>query len=188
MSNIKIGFIGQGFVGKNLALDFIERGFNIVRYSLESEYVDNKDSIKDCDVVFIAVPTPTTPDGFDESILRKEVKLVGKGKILVIKSTIIPGTTQSLQKENPDIFIFHSPEFLRELTAIEDTKNPERNLIGMPVDTQKYKEKAEFIISLLPKAPYNKILRSSETELIKYIGNNFLFTKVVFMIWLKNLM
>src|SRR5437868_5759053 len=125
MNNLKIGFIGQGFVGKNMATDFAERGFEVVRYSLEPEYVGNRDLIKECDTVFMAVPTPTTPTGFDDSILRDEVKLVGKDKIVVIKSTILPGTTESLQKENPDIFILHSPEFLREVTAKEDTKNPE---------------------------------------------------------------
>ena len=98
-----IGFIGQGWIGKNYADDFEKRGYETVRYSLEKPYVDNKEKIKDCDLVFIAVPTPTTPTGFDDSILRQTVKLVGKGKIAVIKSTVLPGTTESIQRENPDI-------------------------------------------------------------------------------------
>jgi len=56
-----IGFIGQGWIGKNYADDFEKRGYETVRYSLEKPYVDNKEKIKDCDLVFIAVPTPTTP-------------------------------------------------------------------------------------------------------------------------------
>ena len=83
-----IGFIGQGFVGKAYADDFENRGFKNVRYALEEPYRNNKDLIKDCDIVFIAVPTPTTEKGFDDSIIRGAVKLVGKGKIAVIKSTI----------------------------------------------------------------------------------------------------
>jgi UDPglucose 6-dehydrogenase len=181
MNSLKIGFIGQGFVGKALADNFAERGFETIRYSLESEYVGNKERVKDADVVFIAVPTPTLPEGFDFSILRNEIKLVGGGKIAVIKSTILPGTTELLQKENPEITIFHSPEFLVAKTAENDTKNPERNLIGIPEDSGENRKNAELVLSLLPKAPFEKVLLSKETELIKYIGNNFLYTKVIFM-------
>lgn len=181
MDKPKIGFIGQGFVGKNMANDFEERGFETIRYSLEPEYVGNKERVKEADIVFIAVPTPTRPEGFDDSILRNEIKLVGKGNIAVIKSTIIPGTTESLQKQSPEIFILHSPEFLVAATAKEDAKKPERNLIGIPTDNAIYRTKAEAVLSVLPKAPYTQILLSKETELIKYIGNNFLYTKVIFM-------
>lgn len=178
---IKIGFIGQGFVGKNMANEFEERGFTTIRYSLEPEYIGNKDRIKEADIVFVAVPTPTRPEGFDDSILRDQIKLVGKGKIAVIKSTIIPGTTQSLQKENPDIFVLHSPEFLVAAQAAEDARKPERNLIGIPIDNAEFRSKAELALSVLPKAPYTAVLSSTETELVKYIGNNFLYTKVIFM-------
>jgi nucleotide sugar dehydrogenase len=181
MVNQKIGFIGQGMVGKNMADDFEERGFDIVRYSLEPEYIENKEGIRDCNIVFIAVPTPTTPQGFDNSILKKEIKLVGKGQLAVIKSTVLPGTTEMLSRENPEIHILHSPEFLIASRASEGVRKPERNLIGMPSDTRENREHATTVLSVLPKAPYQKILLSKETELIKYIGNNFLYTKVVFM-------
>jgi nucleotide sugar dehydrogenase len=176
-----IGFIGQGFVGKNLADNFAERGFETIRYALEPEYAGNKDRIQEAHIVFIAVPTPTTPEGFDDSILRKEIQLVGKGKIAVIKSTIIPGATESIQKDNPDIFVLHSPEFLVAATAKADTDHPERNLIGIPQDTEEYRGKAQIVLDVLPEAIYEKILLSKETELIKYIGNNFLYTKTIFM-------
>ena len=100
---MKIGFIGQGWVGKNLANDMEARGFDVVRYALEEPYTHNGGDIKDCDIVFIAVPTPTTPQGFDDSVLRQAVKLVGSQKTAVIKSTVLPGTTESIQKENPDL-------------------------------------------------------------------------------------
>lgn len=58
MEDILIGFVGQGWIGKNYADDFEERGFSVIRYSLEEPYVANKERIKDCDMVFIAVPTP----------------------------------------------------------------------------------------------------------------------------------
>jgi len=60
-----IGFIGQGWVGKAYADNFEERGFTVVRYSLERPWVKNKDKIRECGIVFIAVPTPITPRGHD---------------------------------------------------------------------------------------------------------------------------
>lgn len=176
-----IGFIGQGFIGKNYADEFEERGFSVVRYALESPYSDNKDQIASCDIVFIAVPTPTTPQGFDFSIVKNVLSLVGEQKIAVIKSTILPGTTELLQKQFPSIFILHSPEFLREITAREDARHPERNIIGVPQAGALYEEKANFVMSVLPSAPYQKICSAKEAELVKYIGNGFLTMKVIFI-------
>src|SRR3989338_2944067 len=113
-----VGFIGQGFVGKAYADEFEKRGFKGVRYSLEEPYRANKEKIKECDIVFIAVPTPTVPLeasgevgrhplGFDDSIVRASLALVGKSKTAVIKSTLLPYTTARLQKDFPDIYVMH---------------------------------------------------------------------------------
>jgi UDPglucose 6-dehydrogenase len=177
----KIGFIGQGWIGKHYADDFEAREFSIVRYAKEPAFEKNAEHIKECDIVFIAVPTPTTPEGFDDSIVRKVIKLVGKGKIAVIKSTILPGTTISIQEENPDIFVFHSPEFLREASAAHDAAHPDRDIIGIPKDTKEFREKAGEVMDVLPDAPFKLICGSTEAELVKYAGNCFLFTKVLFM-------
>ena len=117
--NLLIGFIGQGFIGKNYADDFEDRNFNIIRYDLEN-YKNNKEKIKNCAIVFIAVPTPTTINGFDSSILENVLSLVGENKIAVIKSTIQVGTTRTLQNKYKDITIIHSPEFLTEKDAKKD--------------------------------------------------------------------
>jgi UDPglucose 6-dehydrogenase len=181
MPDLVIGFIGQGWIGKNYADDFEKRGYKVVRYALEEPHVKNGDKIADCDIVFIAVPTPSTPQGFDASILKAAVKKVGKGKIAVIKSTILPGTTEEIQKDNPDLFVFHSPEFLTEATAARDAGNPKRNIIGGAVDSNEYRGKAKLILSVLPKAPFELICRAKEAEFIKYGGNNWFYFKVVFI-------
>lgn len=177
---MKIGFIGQGWIGKHYADDFEKRRKDIVRYAKDGEYFKNKETISECDIVFIAVPTPTTLEGFDDSIVKEVIKLVGKGKIAVLKSTIIPGTTEKIQKENPDIFVMHSPEFLREANVVYDVANPDRNIIGIPVDNKVYREKAQQVLDILPKAPYEKIMLSKDAELVKYAGNCFLFMKVIY--------
>ena len=178
---MKIGFIGQGWIGKNYADDFERRGFDVVRYAIEKPYVKNKDAIADCDIVFIAVPTPTTPKGFDFSIVRSILKLIGKGKTAVVKSTLLPGTTEVLQKEYPEIYVVHSPEFLTEMTAAYDAANPLRNIIGLPINNKDFQRKAKEVLTVLPKATFELICYSREAEMIKYAGNCFLFTKVVFM-------
>lgn len=175
-----IGVIGQGFVGKNIADDFEKRGHTVTRYSKEEPYIVNKDVIKECDIVFIAVPTPTTPDGFDASIVDAVLNLVGAGKTAVIKSTVLPGTTEALQKKYPGIVVLHSPEFLREKRAAEDVAKPSRNIVGIPVDTSEYRAKADAVHKVLPEAPYTATMLAKESELVKYVANCFLYTKVIF--------
>lgn len=177
----KIGFIGQGWIGKNYADNFEERGYEVIRYALEEPHVKNGGKISDCDIVFIAVPTPTTPAGFDDSILKGVIKLVGQGKIAVIKSTVSPGTTEAIQAGNPEIFVLHSPEFLTEATAAKDAANPARNIIGLSKMTDEYKKKAEEVMSILPSAPYTLVCSAREAELIKYGGNCWFYFKVIFI-------
>jgi nucleotide sugar dehydrogenase len=178
---MKIGFIGQGWIGKNYASDFEARGFNIVRYSLEEPFVRNKAAISDCDIVFIAVPTPTTPDGFSYAAVEDALGLLREGTTAVIKSTLSPGSTVALQEKFPVLFVLHSPEFLREAHAAYDASHPDRNLIGIPKQTDEYRKRAEEVLKVLPGAPFCQVLTSEEAELVKYAGNCFLMTKVLFM-------
>lgn len=168
---MKIGFIGQGWIGKNYANDFEARGYTTVRYSLEEPYVQNKDEIKTCDVVFIAVPTPSTPQGFDASIVGQAFSLVGEGKIAVIKSTIVPGTTKRFQENNTHCKIFYSPEFLSEATAKFDVENPFSNIVGIVDDTEENRELANKVLDVLPRSPFVLVCTSTEAEFIKYAHN-----------------
>ena len=180
MDNFTIGVIGQGWIGKNYADDFEKRGYRVVRYALEPAYAAYKDAIAQCDVVLIAVPTPTTPAGFDDSIVRAVVAHVGVGKIAVLKSTLLPGSTESIQKQYPDRIIMHSPEFLREANAAYDAAHPERNIIGVPEKSPKYADAARMVLAVLPHAPYELVCSAREAEYIKYAGNSFLYLKVMF--------
>jgi len=187
MKDQKIGFIGQGWIGKNYADDFEKRGYEVVRYGLEDKYATNRDKIGECEIVFIAVPTPSTQEGFDDSILREVLPIVGKGKIAVIKSTLLTGRTEELQKKNPDIFVLHSPEFLTEATAAYDASNPDRNIVGLPKMNDIYKEKAKLVLDVLPKAKFEQICSSREAELIKYGSNCLFYFKVIFINMLYDL-
>ncbi len=174
---MKIGFIGQGFIGKAYADDFESRKYEVVRYAKEEPYSKNKEGIKSCDIVFIAVPTPTTRDGFDFSMIQEVLLHVGEGKIAVIKSIVLPGTTDFLQEKFPNLFILHSPEFLVAKTAKQDAVSPKRNIVGYSFSSQ---EKAEEVLTVLPFAPYSRIMPAKEAEMAKYMGNIFLAQKVIF--------
>jgi len=186
-----IGIIGQGFVGGNYSDDFEERGYDVVRYALEERYEKNKERIAECDIVFIAVPTPTVPADtsskitkdsstrFEDTIIRAILPLVGKGKIAVIKSTILPGTTKKLQEDFSDIILLMSPEFLRVVTAAHDARNPFSNIIGMPKKTGKHQRAAEAVHAILPKASFTLTCDSTEAEVIKYAHNASGYTQII---------
>lgn len=176
---MKIGFIGQGFIGKNYANDFEARGYSVVRYALEEPFIQNKDKIAICDIVFIAVPTPTSPEGFDYHIVEAALKNIGIGKIAVIKSTILPGTAKTLQKKYPDITLLFSPEFLSEATAAYDAVNPFSNIVGMTVDDEAHRDAAARVHEVLPKAPFVLTCDSDEAEIIKYTHNISGYTQIV---------
>lgn len=180
-----IGFIGQGYVGKNYADDFQDRGFTVVRYALEEAYATNKEKVAECDVVFIGVPTPTTPDGFDYSIVDDALSLVGTGKIAVIKSTILPGTSRKLQEVHPDITVLYSPEFLSEATAREDVSTPFASVVGTTKEGQDVE--AALVLSILPEAPFKQVMTSTEAEIFKYAHNTSGYIQVVFFNMLYDL-
>jgi UDPglucose 6-dehydrogenase len=179
--NTKIGFIGQGWIGRHYADDFEARLYDVIRYSLEEPYVQNRSAIAECEIVFIAVPTPTTPEGFSFAAVENALSLVRPGATAVIKSTLAPGTTVALQGKFPELFVLHSPEFLREAQAAYDAAHPDRNLVGIPRDTSDFHERAATVLRVLPDAPYSQIMSSEAAELVKYAGNCFLMTKVLFM-------
>lgn len=175
----KIGFIGQGWIGKNYANDFEARGFSVVRYSLEEPYIHNKSLIADCDIVFIAVPTPTKDGVFDYSIVEEALMLLGQHKTAVIKSTLLPGTTKKIQYRFPYLTIIINPEFLSVATASHDASYPTRNIIGIPSDDPVHNKAAEEVMRILPQAPFSLVCDSSEAELIKYARNCIGYARVL---------
>ncbi len=181
ISDVRIGFIGQGWIGKTYSDDFEKRGYPVVRYAKEEPYLHNAAQLSGCNIVFIAVPTPTTPEGFDASIVEGCVALVSEGTTVVIKSTLLPGTTEAIQRKFPKVTVTHSPEFLSVATAQHDAENPTRNIIGLAIDSPENRARAEQVMAVLPRAPYSLICGSREAELIKYGRNALGFVRVVFI-------
>lgn len=176
---MKIGVIGQGYVGKPLA-DYLERSHEVVRYSLENEYLANKWKIAECDVVFICVPTPTVEGKINLAPLNQAIACVGPGMIVVIKSTVLPGVTDSFQEFIPNRTFLYCPEFLSADTARTDTLYPEIQVIGLPKQTELHKSAAETVKAMLPVAIYSQMCTAKQAEFIKYCHNGAAYVNIVF--------
>jgi UDPglucose 6-dehydrogenase len=140
--------------------------------------IGSLEGINSCDVIFICVPTPySKKTGCDISAVQEVFSNIMGKKIIVIKSTVLPGTTVNMQKKYPQHKVLFNPEFLRAESAKKDALFPDRQIIGY---TEKSRGVAKSILKILPHAPFVKILPASEAEMVKYFGNTFLASKVIF--------
>lgn len=145
--------------------------------------------IQDAEVIFIAVGTPMTSSGkADLTYVKQVAKSIGENlnnyKVIVTKSTVPVGTGKLLESVIHEYYkgehpfdVVSNPEFLREGTAIKDTMNMERAVIGTT------SEKAFQIIAEIHQPFTANIVKASlETaEIIKYAANAFLATKISFI-------
>ena len=184
----KIGIIGQGFVG-SAVYEGMKNHFDVLAYDKDPNKFSNVSCIQEIvqhvEVTFLCVPTPMKSSGeCDLRILNAALQeiIIGvgfenKSLVVVIKSTIPPGTTEKLSKIYPDLHLVFNPEFLTEANAIEDYKNQNRIIIGgeqHDVATVK-----RIFLKAFPQVP---IIETNSTiaETIKYVTNIFLATKVSF--------
>ena len=174
-----VGIIGNGFVGESTAFAF----------SLTSEvkiYDINKlktthtlEEVHNCEYVFVCVPTPMNTEGKqDLSFIEEVFKYANREPIYIIKSTVIPGTTDKLELKYPELNIIFSPEFLTERNAKLDMLTQSRIILGGD------KEHTEKVEKLFNERFMNRhiIKTDSKTaEYIKYMNNTFFATKVSVM-------
>ncbi len=182
-----IGIVGQGFVG-NAVYQRWKQYYDILTYDLD----ENKSTsslhnlVMLCDTIFVCLPTPMNKKGeCDLSILRESLFEMNtliefedaRSKTIIIKSTIPPGTTQELNKDFKYLNILFNPEFLTERNAEEDYNNQNRIIIGGP--RPQSTEVVRLFSKVFPKA---RIIKTNSTyaEMVKYMTNAFLSTKVSF--------
>ena len=181
---MKIGIIGQGYVGTALKEGF--QDFYQVetydKYDLgKSTHSKISDIVELSDVIFVCVPTPMRQDGscytgIVEEVIR-EINENANGQIVVIKSTVPPGTTDRINQEYTHSTVIFNPEFLTEANFIQDFKNQSRIILG---GDRKGTNKVRQIYSrILPNATIVKT-GAKHAEMVKYFTNCFLATKVSF--------
>ena len=183
---MEIGIIGQGFVGTAVR-EGLKQFYKTNTFDLNVQCTCKTlhELVNTSDIIFVCVPTPMRKDGScDTSIVEAVVKDINQtvnagqdGKIVVIKSTVPPGTTERLNSQNEYIQVVFNPEFLTEANFIDDFKNQDRIIIGgqRPASTKV----RQLFYKAFPKA---HIIKTSSTiaEMVKYMTNTFLSTKVSF--------
>jgi UDPglucose 6-dehydrogenase len=187
---MKLGIIGVGWVGAQLKRWFEEgkgykAGIDLMLYDIDPKKCAG--DINQAEIIFVAVPTPRNREtgACDTSIVKDAVSKVKGEKIIVLKSTIPPGTTEAIQKQYPQHKLLFNPEFLSESRAWEDMIRPDRQIVGF---TEKSMDVAGHVLALLPKAPFmspwgvgtykQTRITATEAEIIKYAGNVYFAQKV----------
>ncbi|KKP46097.1 MAG: UDP-glucose 6-dehydrogenase [Candidatus Woesebacteria bacterium GW2011_GWA1_33_30] len=183
----KVGIIGWGFVGEATGTGFAKSRQNKVFWFDKFKKSPNTfdEVIEKSDYIFICVPTPMFRNysGMDMSIVEGVLDLIvpkvsGAKKIVIIKSTSLPGTTAKYAKKYPSVNFAMNPEFLTQNKAKEDFLNPARTVIGV-----KNKELGiriqELYKTILPKDQKYFITGLTEAEIIKYMSNLMLASKVL---------
>ena len=188
MKETTLGIIGQGFVGNAMYQGFKDF-YPVLTYD---KYIEEKSNstlenlVMNSDVIFSCVPTPMTDVGECYTGIVEEV--LGNvnnicianditNKIVVIKSTVIPGTTKKMNDKFPHLNVIFNPEFLTEANAVNDWKNQNRIILG---GLNKVTAKVKPIFKkVFPQVPIVKT-DSKYAEMVKYVINTFLATKVSF--------
>ena len=165
-------------VGGSVARYLESRGMKPILYD-PPRGLDSKEEINKAEMVFVCVPTPYDEEkgGFDLSFVRTALSILENEKIIVLKSTILPGSTDQIQAEFPQHKILFNPEFLTEASADQDMSYPDRQIVGY---TEKSFNVAKDVVLILPLAPFERIVPAKVAEMIKYYNNTWFSTKVIF--------
>ena len=178
-----IGIVGYGIVGQALEYGFKKEPIFI--YDKFKDFLTLEEVCAKSEFIFVCVPTPFKKDesGIDLSIVIEVVDEIssyikGTEKICVIKSTVVPGTTSEASKRNPGVLFAFNPEFLTEANFLEDFVNSDRVVIGANDDLV-----SRRLVSLYKKHfPKMPVFQTDPTtaEMVKYMANCYLATKVMF--------
>ena len=181
---MNVGIIGQGYVGSAIKLGFQDH-YNVLTYDkfdlAKSTHPKISDLVSETNIIFVCVPTPMRKDGtcytgIVEEVIR-EINETADDHIIVIKSTIPPGTTDRINKEYTNSTVIFNPEFLTEENFLDDFKNQNRIILGGDrIGTNKLRQ---IYSKVFPKATIVKT-GAKHAEMVKYFTNTFLATKVSF--------
>jgi UDPglucose 6-dehydrogenase len=176
---MRIGIIGLGIVGTATRDGLRQIDHDVVHYDIKDDSIIN--SVLDTEIVYLCVPTNSTENGECDvnqvvGTVEKLSSLSYKG-IVAIKSTVIPGTTQILIKQHPNLSICFVPEFLREKSALNDFINGHDILIVGTEDSSVF----DRVVECHGNIPQNiKQLTPTEAEISKYFCNLFNSLRITF--------
>jgi len=178
-----IGVIGQGFVG-NAVYQKFKNHYDVLTYDkYKSDHNSTlRDLILNSKYIFVCLPTPMNTDGscnidIIEEVLDEVNEITDSPKTIVLKSTVICGTTEKLNLKYEFLNIVFNPEFLTERNAVKDYDNQDRIILG---GNRPHTTDLKQIFSKV--FPNSRIIKTSSThaEMVKYLTNTFLAVKVSF--------
>ena len=186
-----LGFIGYGIVGQATGEGFARGGHRILFHDKYKKSDSLEQVVTESEFIFICVPTPMFADesGIDLSVVEEVTEKIarevqsfqngaGKRKIVVIKSTVLPGTTAKFIKKYPRVTFAVNPEFLREKTAFWDFLHPDRTIIGS-LDNRVALKLKRLHQTILPKSAKFFLTDPTTAELAKYMSNVMLAAKII---------
>ena len=181
---MKIGIVGQGYVGTAIKEGFQQHYeiFTYDKYDEEKSTANLWTLALRSNVIFVCVPTPMNQDGtchtgIVEEVVKEIAESAHDKQIVVIKSTVPPGTTDRLHRKYRNISVIFNPEFLTEANFIEDFKNQNRIILGGT------RNGTNIVRQLYSRVfPHATIVKTGakHAEMVKYFTNCFLATKVSF--------
>ncbi len=182
-----IGIIGYGIVGQALAHGFKEASRGRDRILYYDKYKPVGQSLQtvvgQSEFIFITLPTPMRGDesGIDLSIIDENIAEITPmtdktGKIVVIKSTVVPGTTRQYTHQYPSTLFAFNPEFLTEANYLEDFMKADRTIIGAYNDLT-HRRLADLYIN---RFPHSRLFLTDPTsaEMVKIAANLLLASRV----------
>ncbi len=190
MKYYNIGVVGNGFVGSAVQFGFSPStgcDYEVRVYDKDpSKSVDSiEETVNESEFIFLSVPTPSNKDGsMNLDIVEQALQDISdvnkyQGNIVLLRSTVTPGTTRKLQDKYPNLRIVFNPEFLTERNAKYDFINQARIIIG---GDEVYSKQVGDLYRLRFGESQPIIETNWETaELIKYMSNCFFTTKISFM-------
>tara|TARA_R110002020_G_scaffold70270_1_gene182460 strand:+ start:361 stop:1248 length:888 start_codon:yes stop_codon:yes gene_type:complete len=200
-----IGIVGNGFVGSAVAYGFSPQcGYdaNVRIYDKQQEKANSSlaETVNESDFIFLSVPTPSNQDGsIHLGIIETALAEISEAKndsgtenVVLIRSTVVPGTTRNLAKKYPRLNLVFNPEFLTERSARFDFINQSRFIIGGRTHTPEAPNWEVSAVAQLFKHRFGKstpaVMCDYETaEIIKYMNNCFFALKVSFLNEMKML-
>ena len=181
-----LGIIGWGVVGQATGKGFKKKHKIIWNNKSVKGSTPIKELCEKSDFVFLCLPTPMKADhsGIDLKVMDHVVTevaplLANTNKPLIVKSTVVPGTTMRYAKKYPKVEFAMNPEFLTEINAPWDFLHPDRVVIGA-LNEDIANRIARLHRDIMGYKVKIFITDPTTAEMVKYMSNTFMATKVIF--------